>query len=64
MLPAPVSVLTQHPPSLLTVALSSLPTILCHAPEKGRIFLAQLDADAVCADSAASGGHCAKPHFF
>lgn len=64
MLPASATLLMQHLPSLLTVALSSLPTILCHAPEKGHIFATQLEVDAVCADSAASADHCVKSHFF
>lgn len=52
------------PTFFLTLALSFLPTILCHAPEEGHIFLAQLEADVIRADSAASGDHYVKPHFF
>lgn len=32
-------------------------TVLCHAPEKGYIFLVQLDNDAIDTDSGASGDH-------
>ncbi|EDM03819.1 rCG33522 [Rattus norvegicus] len=61
----PIRLNTGHlPSSSLTAVLSPVPTILCHAPEKGRVFSAQLDAGAVCADSAASGDHYVKPQFF
>lgn len=41
---------------------SSLPTVLCHAPEKDYIFLAQLDNDAIDTGPGASGDHDCQPH--
>lgn len=44
-------------PLLKRVAQSSLTTVLCHAPEKGYIFLVPLDNDAIDTDPGASGDH-------
>lgn len=55
--PSAVTMLMVHLPLLKIVAQSSLPAVLCHAPEKGYIFLVQLDHDAIDTDPGASGNH-------